>query len=55
MGSADGDRKVERLVEEMCIRDSLGTMLASGTPDEIQKNPDVIKAYLGERRKRNGK
>ena len=34
---------------------NLGTMLASGTPDEIQKNPDVIKAYLGERRKRNGK
>ena len=34
---------------------NLGTMLASGTPDEIQKNPDVIKAYLGERRKKNGK
>lgn len=34
---------------------NLGSMLASGTPDEIQKNPDVIKAYLGERRKRDGK
>lgn len=25
-----------------------GTPLASGTPDDIRQNPDVIKAYLGE-------
>ncbi|MFB1010482.1 MAG: high-affinity branched-chain amino acid ABC transporter ATP-binding protein LivG, partial [Thiopseudomonas sp.] len=25
-----------------------GAPLASGTPDEVRNNPDVIKAYLGE-------
>lgn len=32
---------------------NLGQMLASGTPEEIQKNQDVITAYLGERRMRS--
>ena len=34
---------------------NLGRMLASGTPEEIQKNQDVVTAYLGERRKRGGR
>ena len=29
---------------------SLGSLLATGTPSEIQNNPQVIKAYLGERK-----
>ena len=29
---------------------NLGSLLAVGTPAEIQSNPEVIKAYLGERR-----
>jgi branched-chain amino acid transport system ATP-binding protein len=30
---------------------SLGSLLASGSPADIQNSPDVIKAYLGERKK----
>ena len=29
---------------------NLGKLLTEGTPSEIQSNPDVIRAYLGERR-----
>lgn len=44
------------VVMEVCKRIhvlNLGQMLATGNPEEIQKNPDVVTAYLGERRKSN--
>ncbi len=44
------------VVLELCKRIyvlHLGEMLAEGTPKEIQSNPDVVRAYLGERRKRH--
>jgi branched-chain amino acid transport system ATP-binding protein len=28
---------------------SNGAVIASGTPDEVRRNPDVIDAYLGRR------
>jgi branched-chain amino acid transport system ATP-binding protein len=31
---------------------NLGKLLAEGDPTSIKKNPDVVKAYLGERRAR---
>ncbi len=34
---------------------NLGETLAVGSPAEIQNNPQVIAAYLGERRERNGR
>jgi len=43
------------VVMDLC-RDSriyvlnLGSLLTVGTPTEIQSNPDVIRAYLGERK-----
>ena len=39
------------LVMDICDRIlvlNLGTLLAEGTPREIQDNPEVIAAYLGE-------
>jgi branched-chain amino acid transport system ATP-binding protein len=41
------------VVMDLCERIyvlNLGSLLATGTPGEIQSNPQVIKAYLGERK-----
>lgn len=46
------------VVMEVCQRVTvinLGTKLAEGTPAQIQGNEEVIKAYLGERRRPNAK
>jgi len=42
-----------RLIMSVCDRVvvlDFGSKLAEGTPDEIGRNPDVIRAYLGQPR-----
>ena len=34
------------ICEGICVL-NFGHIIAKGTPDEIQNNPEVIKAYLG--------
>jgi branched-chain amino acid transport system ATP-binding protein len=38
---------VMKLTHHITVLDS-GVKIAEGAPEEISKNPDVIKAYLGE-------
>ena len=44
---------VMQLCERLYVL-NLGEILAEGTPEEVQNDPKVIKAYLGERREIDG-
>ena len=42
---------VMKLCDDICVL-NLGALLREGKPSMIQSDPEVIKAYLGERRRR---
>ncbi|SEI55264.1 branched-chain amino acid transport system ATP-binding protein [Allopseudospirillum japonicum] len=42
------DMKLVMDISDQIVVINQGAPLATGTPEEIQRNPDVIKAYLGE-------
>ena len=46
------DMKMVMGVSDRVVCLSQGRIIANGTPAEIQSNPEVIRAYLGERHKR---
>jgi branched-chain amino acid transport system ATP-binding protein len=43
------DMKMVMGVSDRVVCLNQGRIVADGTPEEIQRNPDVIRAYLGER------
>ena len=52
VGGKNGPRFISSIISAVNVNPALqecnGMMLAQGTPEEIQSNPEVIKAYLGD-------
>jgi branched-chain amino acid transport system ATP-binding protein len=42
------DMKMVMDISERILVINFGSMITEGTPEEVQKNPEVLKAYLGE-------